>query len=369
MNDGTATLRDFFEPPDPALVQAGAGGERLVAWTRLGFWLVVGLAPLFGVLAQGLDAPLEVLISAVGIAVAIAYSLAVLLSLRDGLPHPRTGFVTGTIDLTIIIGTLFIIAAAGRAEVVLHSQAAWAVILLVIMTSCLRFDTRVCLYMGVLAIAEFALLLATLVWVHEVPFTTYDLLIQAARLLLMLAAAALAMGIVNRSRSLMRASGFDPLTGLATRAYFNQRLRAELERAVRDGRPLSLVIFDLDHFKRFNDAHGHHAGDLALRHVARLIRDGLRDEDFVARWGGEEIAVIVCGLDRDAAARRAEALAERVRETPVRADDEPVSLTISAGVAELGPDGADTTSVFAAADRRVYRAKREGRDRVVASDD
>jgi diguanylate cyclase (GGDEF)-like protein len=180
----------------------------------------------------------------------------------------------------------------------------------------------------------------------------------------MLAAAALAMGIVHRSRSLMRASGFDPLTGLATRAYFNQRLKSASEEALRSGTSLSLVLIDLDHFKKFNDTHGHHAGDDALKHVARLIRRSHREQDFVARWGGEELALIVPGLDRHHAAELVETIAARIRETPVRVGGDVAYVTISAGVAEFGADGRDPTSVFAAADRRVFEAKNAGRDRV-----
>ncbi|AKS43010.1 GGDEF domain-containing protein [Wenzhouxiangella marina] len=365
MKRALLSIQNFFEPPDPALIQAGAGGERLVAWTRLAFWFAIGMAPVGGLVSRGWQAPPEILISAAGAGTAMVFALIVLWRLRERPAGTAIGFVTGTVDLTIILLTLFAIAMAGRAEIVLHSQAGWAVILLVIMTSCLRFDTRLCLYMGLLAVVEYAVLLVLLVNWFETHFTTYDAIIQTARVVLMLAASALAMGVVNRTRSLMRASGFDPLTGLATRAYFNQRLMRAMDQARGQGQALSLVLMDLDHFKDFNDTHGHHAGDEALKHVAALIRAAQREEDFVARWGGEELAMIVPGLDARAAGRLAERIAASIRSTPVRIGSQAVAVTISAGVSEYGVDGRAATDLFAAADRRVFEAKDAGRDRVV----
>lgn len=357
-------LSDFFDPPDPALIEAGAGGERLVAWTRLVFWFAIVLAPLVGVITRGRETAPEIFVATLGGVVAVLFSLVVVLVLRGRQASSAVGFFTGAVDLTIISVTLLVAAIYGSPDVVLHSEVGWAVILLVIMTSCLRFDTRICLFMGILAVVQYAALLFVLVGGLGVEITPHDTVIQAARIVLMLAATALAMGIVNRTRGLMRASGFDPLTGLATRAYFDQRLKSASDEAQRHATSLALVLIDLDHFKKFNDTHGHHAGDDALKHVARLIRRGLREQDFVARWGGEELALIMPGLDRDQAAERVETIAARIREAPVAVGANAAYVTISAGVAEFGIDGRDPTSVFAAADRRVFAAKDAGRDRV-----
>jgi diguanylate cyclase (GGDEF)-like protein len=361
-------LLRFFSPPDPALIQAGAGGERLVAWTRLGFWLFVGLAPSSGLVLQGLDAPPEILMSMVGIVVAVTYSVLVLMFLRNRQTRPNAGFLTGTIDVSILTTTLLAVALAGRAEIVLHSQTAWAVYILVIMTSCLRFDLRVCFYMGLLSLVEYCLLMAWIVARFSIEFSSYDLLIQLSRVMLLVAATALGMGIINRTRGLIRASGFDGLTGLANRAYFNERMRAELSRAKRLTQPLALVLFDIDHFKRFNDAHGHQAGDDALRRVADVVMAEKREQDFAARWGGEELALIVPDAETEGAIRVAKRIADRTRELDVGVKAGQATLTISAGVAVLGRDGSTGTELFAAADRRVYQAKKLGRDKIVCED-
>lgn len=151
----------------------------------------------------------------------------------------------------------------------------------------------------------------------------------------------------------------DELTGLANRRKLAETARHDMRMAKRYGQPLSLIVFDLDHFKDVNDTHGHAVGDMVLAAVAGRCRVAMRDVDTLGRWGGEEFAVLMpqTGLE-DACAT-----AERLRRllhgfTPL----EGVSVTASFGVAELG--GEDFESLAARADEALYRAKREGRDRV-----
>ena len=157
----------------------------------------------------------------------------------------------------------------------------------------------------------------------------------------------------------------DGLTGLYNRAWLNEMLPKLATRARQDGSPLSIVMIDLDHFKRFNDTHGHIAGDAALSAAAGVIRDSLRPSDFAVRYGGEELMAVLPDTPIGQAGMVAERLAERLRSAPVFLDMRlPLPhVTGSFGVATLGA-GSDEHELMAAADAALYRAKQAGRDRV-----
>ncbi|MET0209806.1 MAG: GGDEF domain-containing protein, partial [Burkholderiaceae bacterium] len=166
---------------------------------------------------------------------------------------------------------------------------------------------------------------------------------------------------------LARLAIYDPLTGLYNRAWLNEMLPKLAARAATDGSPLSLVMIDLDHFKRFNDTHGHIAGDAALAAAASVIRGALRPSDFAVRYGGEEMLAVLPDTTPEMAAGVAERLCRRLRLAVVFPDMRlPLPhLTGSFGVASLAPGG-DERSLMAAADAALYRAKEAGRDRVCA---
>ena len=157
----------------------------------------------------------------------------------------------------------------------------------------------------------------------------------------------------------------DALTGLYNRAWLNDALPKLVARARQESGPLSLVMIDLDHFKRFNDTHGHMAGDSALCAAAGVIRAGLRPTDFAVRYGGEEMMAILPATPQQQAMMVAERLCARMREAVVF-DDMRLPLphvTGSFGVATLLP-GQDERSLIEAADAALYRAKEAGRDRI-----
>jgi diguanylate cyclase (GGDEF)-like protein len=159
-----------------------------------------------------------------------------------------------------------------------------------------------------------------------------------------------------------RLASMDGLTGLANRREFDQVLAGEVNRSERSSEPLSLVVFDLDHFKEINDTRGHLAGDEVLRCLANVLGGSVREMDLVARYGGEEFAVILprCG-PRDAVR-----VVERIRQsTEVEPDLE--GVTLSAGIATLPFNASDGLSLVAAADEALYESKRSGRDRYTLS--
>ncbi|HEY0846364.1 MAG TPA: diguanylate cyclase [Noviherbaspirillum sp.] len=161
----------------------------------------------------------------------------------------------------------------------------------------------------------------------------------------------------------------DALTGCANRRYFFDAARQELSRVRRYGRPMSVLMLDLDHFKSVNDEHGHQVGDRVLQTLVQVCRATLREVDIVGRLGGEEFAIL---LPETAAAEAMEA-GERVRRAVAAADialenQPPLHITTSVGVATLMPDMADIDTLLARADEALYAAKRAGRNRAVRAD-
>jgi diguanylate cyclase (GGDEF)-like protein len=163
-------------------------------------------------------------------------------------------------------------------------------------------------------------------------------------------------------QALRRTADTDGLTGIANRRIFDETMTRELSRAARSGEELSLVLLDIDHFKRLNDTHGHQVGDDVLRRVARALADGTRTYDVAARYGGEEFAIV---LPRTPHAD-AGAVAERLRRGAVDAEGEP-GVTLSAGVATFPRDAADAAGLIARADEALYASKRGGRDRLTVA--
>ena len=159
----------------------------------------------------------------------------------------------------------------------------------------------------------------------------------------------------------------DPLTSLYNRRYMEETLVRELSRAERTGTPVSVVVADLDHFKKVNDTHGHPAGDAVLRAAARLLGGSVRGSDVACRYGGEEFVLILPDCTKDAAIAKAQQLCEELRRLAVQEGAHAIPVTASFGVAGSGEDGHDAERLFKAADAAVYRAKREGRDRVVVA--
>ncbi|PPK93215.1 diguanylate cyclase (GGDEF)-like protein [Kineococcus xinjiangensis] len=184
---------------------------------------------------------------------------------------------------------------------------------------------------------------------------------------LLLTGGLLARGSMLQDRLVARLrqqASVDPLTGLVTRRVLDDATRCALTGAgARTG--TALVIIDLDRFKSINDTHGHLAGDAALAHVAGILGARCREQDVVARMGGDELAVLMPGCDPDVAARRAEQIVTAVRETPLLLPGGvAVRLSISAGVAHVPHDATGAQELYASADAALYVAKRGGRDQV-----
>jgi diguanylate cyclase (GGDEF)-like protein/PAS domain S-box-containing protein len=183
-------------------------------------------------------------------------------------------------------------------------------------------------------------------------------------------AAQVGLSIANiRLRDALRTQSVrDALTGLYNRRYLEETLEREVRRAARAAQSLGLLMIDLDHFKNFNDTYGHDAGDAVLRETALFLAKGIRAEDFVCRFGGEEFVVILPTADLESSRARGERLRLKMRELTIMYQGKSLGMvTISVGVAVLPEHGRSPKELMAAADAALYQAKRGGRDVVVVA--
>ncbi|HEU5361351.1 MAG TPA: sensor domain-containing diguanylate cyclase [Candidatus Deferrimicrobiaceae bacterium] len=167
--------------------------------------------------------------------------------------------------------------------------------------------------------------------------------------------------------SVEQSAAIDPLTKVYTRGYFAQRFEAEIRRAKNYTQPLTLLLFDIDHFKKVNDTYGHPAGDRILVRLGQILSQNIRSSDFVARYGGEEFVVVMTAADKEQAYIFADNLRIKVEGTlfPIPGQDLPLRLTISGGLATFPEHGASTTELIRTADEALYEAKQAGRNRIV----
>ena len=157
----------------------------------------------------------------------------------------------------------------------------------------------------------------------------------------------------------------DALTGAHNKRYFLEFLEREIARCARYRRPLSLLMFDIDHFKQINDKHGHLTGDYVLRELSRRLLGRVRREELLARYGGEEFAAVLPEADLTGARTFGEQIRRLVAEQPFEYEGDKFPVTVSVGVACVEGSDIDVTAFIKIADDNLYRAKREGRNRVV----
>ena len=168
-------------------------------------------------------------------------------------------------------------------------------------------------------------------------------------------------------KKVYEAALYDGLTGIYNRKYLDARIESELGFALRHGAELSLIVVDVDHFKKVNDTHGHLAGDAVLKGLAGMIGTQLRAEDVLARYGGEEFVVLLRSINADGAFVLADRLRHMVSQSPVQFGATTIPITVSGGVASLKCCGErrNKDALFGMADARLYVAKNAGRNRIV----
>ncbi len=174
--------------------------------------------------------------------------------------------------------------------------------------------------------------------------------------------------VKDLSREYEELSKYDPLTGVSNRRSATAKLENEQRKTFEGSVPLSIILCDVDHFKAVNDEFGHETGDQVLIQLAKLLSDSLRQEDLVARWGGEEFLLILPGTDREGAHAIAEKIHRRLAESALKVSDRVLSITISMGLAEVTGDE-DIKTAIALADKYLYQAKKAGRNRTCSQEE
>jgi diguanylate cyclase (GGDEF)-like protein len=376
--------RSFWGVDDPVLRDAGLRAEQEIAKVRL---LLAGLLCLIPINAVLKDASRQE--NWIGLVIATASVVAgfgfLLLTRRDVVPR-WVGFAASMLDVTWVSIGLVLYTVIGRPDISVNSRVVFEVYFLCIAITCVRYDRRITAVTGALAMAQYCLiiwiatrdLVSPLDWVAR-GYGRFDAGDQFARVVLLGIATAISLLIVKRIQQLRVLSVRDRLTGLVIRGYFDERLGEEFRRCQRTNTPLSVAMLDLDYFKSFNDRFGHAVGDLVLAAVSRAVRQLVRAEDVVGRYGGEELIVMLPGLDKERAAERMEQIRRAVSRVRLEHDTTPVPvggekpanvtpvLTASIGIASWPEDGvASMEALVFCADSRLLKAKASGRDRVVA---
>jgi diguanylate cyclase (GGDEF)-like protein/PAS domain S-box-containing protein len=154
----------------------------------------------------------------------------------------------------------------------------------------------------------------------------------------------------------------DPLTGLFNRRFFSEALEKEFSKAARENSSLSIILLDVDHFKKFNDTYGHKCGDFVLQSLAKFLDDNVRKGDIICRFGGEEFVVLMPNADADSAQERAELLRKQFEKTLFEYDDKTLKCTFSAGVASFPTHASQSELLLSRADQALYHSKANGRN-------
>lgn len=355
-------------------MDAGAAGEQLVARMRLALAALVLVIPVIDLVRRpGVD---EVYVGLIFAGLGLVLALGAFELARRRLYRPWIGFTTSLMDVTLVSLALVSFLFLGQPFTTLNSRVVYPIYLLVIASAALRFDPRICAAAGLAAFGEY--LVIVFVTVTRYPLRTdapdavayglFDWSDQISRLILIAIATAVSASLVVRMRRLQWLSARDRVTDVINRSVFEDLLATEGARSARTGRPVVVLLADLDRFGEFNATYGQASGDRALRLVAAAIRQATRRRGLVARYGGDEFAVLLVNQDVNGVRDLAEAVRRTVAQTPTHPNrmSVPQPLTVSIGLASMPADGHDGRDVCARAEARLIQAKRAGGDRVVA---
>lgn len=363
------------KPPDEILADAARDGELLVARLRVFITFLMTLSPLLALLI-GRDLTSNFI--GLGVSLVAVLAAIVLNSIVRRTPYSaQVSVISAIIDVSLVSLGLLAYWLANAALVTSNSRVLFECYFLAIGASALRYDARVTAVAGLTAIIEH-LGLSWLVasgargrilepegqFYGEFAWST-----QISRALVLFCMTLVALELVRRAQRLRHLSTGDRLTGLFNRAYAEEYLTNEVLRTARNDSALVIGLLDVDHFKVFNDTHGHAAGDAALKHVAAALRNRLRRSDVIARYGGEEFLIVLPGAGIARGMEKLEEIRVHIAlhevKLPKGGHDK---LTVSIGVASWDEDGKTVDELLDAADSRLYAAKHGGRNRIAGPD-
>jgi diguanylate cyclase (GGDEF)-like protein len=365
LKQAAARLRALLSADtDQALVRARTSGEVLVGMMRLGLILAI-------VIANTIYDP-EVIRSKLGLALTLGAPLyaAGILALAVKIERPWIAWASCGLDVTLISTTLFLFVVSGEPLGAVNNKFLFETYSFVVINSILRFDWRLCAFTASLAFLQF-LGITSYVAAHwdlatlaSPSFGVFNPATHSFRMIVLVGAGASSVAAAKWARHLRLMVGTDHLTGLSQRRPFLERIQEELERSgARTS--LSVALFDVDEFKRYNDRFGHLDGDRALQLLAQRLRKLIRTTDLAARFGGEEFIVAFPRMDVVRATRRVNELRLELAKTALPTTEGVQHLTVSAGVGSWPEDGQTFDEVLARVDERLYEAKRSGRNRVI----
>jgi diguanylate cyclase (GGDEF)-like protein len=368
-------VRGLWRRPTSQLREASWQGERFVARLRV---VLIGLIFVIPLVAYINTMVLENRIGLLVASFGLLQAAVLVWALERRWFGEWIGFASGVMDVTLVTIPLVFFLVHRLPAPAANSRVIYPLYLIAILATSLRFDTRVCLVTGVAAMLQYTGIVAVALWqvragrelAGNYNYGTIELADQVGRLVLLGATTVLAAVIVRRSGQLLLLATKDLLTGLSNRGFFEVRLQEEAERGKRRQHPIAIAMIDLDHFKGFNDAHGHRVGDELLRVLAKKLREAFRTSDTVARYGGEEFVVVMPASSGSEALDRMERVRIAVELLSVALPDRPSAggLTVSVGVAAWPEDGQTLDEVLVKADRRLYAAKQAGRNRVIGAE-
>ncbi|NUP98670.1 MAG: GGDEF domain-containing protein [Armatimonadetes bacterium] len=361
------------------LLEESTANEKVISLWRLVFCLVAATQMVLHVAFNSTRIGHQDWVALGCIFAGVLYSALLFVIISQRGYTPFLSYISVGIDISLISGALLGLAMSGEPMFAVNNAVATPLYLLAISLAGLRYNPRVTVFAAALAALEYAgvvwysvargdlyNLADPLVYDQANRFGQFDLVMQLTRLVLIGSGGVIATFGVRRARELRTASILDALTQVFNRGFFDERFRHEFDRAERYGRVLSLVVVDVDNFKRYNDRNGHLEGDQVLREVADILRFGLRSTDTVARYGGEEFVALLPETSKEQAMALVERLRQRVDQHAfLHEESQPGgSLTISAGVATYPGDGDRPDRIFEYADQALYEAKRSGRNKV-----
>lgn len=359
---------------DPFASDLAMQGEHRAARVRV---LAVGALTALNVAVLMADPGNRLFLDALPINLtATMFSLLVLFATRRGLRPRLLSLTTVVADVSAVSMLHVVDLMRGLPSVALNGRVTFSAYFLAMVGTCVRLNPTLAVLGGIVAASQYAGIAAWGIAIWPAAPTDdvvrhgwYDWGVQAERVLTLLVFAGMCASISKWAVALGSSATHDPLTGLLNRRTFEEQLHSAMLRVQRHGDPIGVAMIDVDHFKRVNDTHGHHAGDLVLQRVASLLREAVRRTDLVGRWGGEEFTLVFPSEGPDATATYVERVRATVASSPIALPHgATVSVTLSAGVAFSPQDGTDAAGLIRIADARLLAAKRAGRNRMVVVD-
>lgn len=339
--------------------------KQVNAW-RLAMALFLAAVPGTAVFSGGLLP--EYRLGLVAVCVALLYVAVVHLVLRSGTFHPAIKYVSVFVDTTVVSSVLLGFLMAGRGIIATNSQVIFLLYFIVLAMIARRYDVKLAVFGAVLILVEYLLIILVGYLVFHIPEASPDPLYgsfvwpsQVGRSLLLVFAALIMVNTVVNARKLRDQSVRDSLTGTYNRRYFEEVLALQMGQSRQAGKPLTVVMMDVDRFKEYNDRHGHLKGDKVLMAVSDFLLRNLRRNDILARYGGDEFVFVLLETPPDGAGVTLGRLQERMKKWLQESLEEfEPAISLSFGLASLAAEDARPDHLLARADRHLYLAKAAG---------